>query len=407
MIPFSGDTDTRVAELAKENSELRARCSNAAKRAAILDGIEEKNCTLQAELTSLRNKLSNGLDSYEDLQVKYDSLFLASAQSDSRHEFELIKLRKTVDKANRELDQAAKAYANSSAENSLLRDKVDTKEREVKAGRSFVNSLKTDYPGFLAGITGPSDLPDPSRSEEAKAEDVPKPQGREMFVKRGDVNRHECSESETVWTARPLKCRHQKLRNWAARPLKESQRSVPDLEVRKEFEKSVKGFVETVTKDRHFWVLDWGKDEKGIRTSVYSQEADVAREHMYPVPNALAQTLSKWYEALDELVLGVMKAHGEDAQSFRAAPTQRRAILATASLKAAKAKKAQLAAVPAAEPMDTGPVDSASVSADSIDLSPCPTASVSAADKDRTTEKANAEAGGHQASDSKRRHGQG
>ena len=63
---FSEDTDTRMKELAKENSKLRARCLHAAKRAAILEGIEEKNCTLQAELTSLRNKLSDSLGSYED-----------------------------------------------------------------------------------------------------------------------------------------------------------------------------------------------------------------------------------------------------------------------------------------------------------------------------------------------------
>ena len=69
-------------------------------------------------------------------------------------------------------------------------------------------------------------------------------------MKRFDVNRHECSE--IVLTARPLKCRHQKLRNSAARPLKVSERTVPALEVRVEFEKSVKDFLQAVTNDRHF-----------------------------------------------------------------------------------------------------------------------------------------------------------
>ena len=151
--------------------------------------------------------------------MKCDSLTLASAHSDNQHELESIKLKKTVDKANRELDEAARAYKNSNAENSLLLSKVERLEKEVNNGRSFINSLKTDYPGFLASIVGPSDLPDPSRSEDAKAEDSSKPWGRELFVKRSNVNRHECSDS--IWTAKPLKCRSQKLRNWAARPLKE------------------------------------------------------------------------------------------------------------------------------------------------------------------------------------------
>ena len=387
MIPFSEDTDTRIAELAKENSELRAKCSHAAKRAAIFEGIEEKNRALQTEISSLRGKLNASLDSNEDLQVKCDSLTLASVLSDSRHEFEMLKHRKTVDKANRELDEASRAYTNTNAENSLYLNKIERLEKEVNEGRVFVNSLKTDYPGFLAGIVGPSDLPDPSRSEEAKAEDDSRPRGREVFVKRNELNRHECSDF--VWTARPLKCRLQKLRNWAARPLKASQRRVPDLEVRKDFEKSVKDFVEAVAADRYSWVLDWGRDEDGIRTRTYSHEEDVVRKNMFPVPNALAQTLSKWYDALDELVLGMMEAHGEDAQSYRADPPQCRATLATTPSKASKARKAKKAAVPTAEPMDIGQTEPALVSADSVDPNPGPSASVSAGDKDRTTAKVN------------------
>ena len=83
-----------------------------------------------------------------------------------------------------------------------------------------------------------------------------------------------------------------------------------------------------VTNDRHFWVLDWCKNEKGIHTGTYSHVTDIDRELMYPVPSALAQSLSKWYESLDDLVLGVMRAHVEDTQSFRAEPTQCRALLA-------------------------------------------------------------------------------
>ena len=387
--PFSEDTDTRMKELAKENSELRSQCSRATKRAAILAGLEGKNCTLQADIVELREQLNDGLDSYEDLQVKFDSLVLATATADSRHEFESIKLRKTVDKANRELDEAARAYTNVNVENSVLKNRLEEKDKEVKAGRDFVSSLRTNHPGFLAGIDGPRDLPDPSWSGEAKAKDVSKPQGRELFVTRESLNRHDCLESETVWTAKPTKCRYQRLRNWAARTLKESQRLVPDLEIRKEFEQSVKDFEQTVAEGRLRWVVDWAMDEKGIRTSAYSQTAEVPREDRIPVPNALAQTLSKWYEALDELVLGAMDAHGEDAQSFRTMPPQCRARLATAPSKAAKAKKAQLASVPAAESMDTGPGESASVSAGSVDPDPRSTASVSAVDEERTTLKVN------------------
>ena len=71
-----------------------------------------------------------------------------------------------------ELDQAPRAYANSNAENSVLEKKVESLQKNLKASRDFINSLKIQFPGFLAGIDG---LPDPSWSEEAKAKDASKP----------------------------------------------------------------------------------------------------------------------------------------------------------------------------------------------------------------------------------------
>ena len=107
---------------------------------------------------------------------------------------------------------------------------------------------------------------------------------------------------------------------------------------------------------------------------MYAPVSDNVRERSCSVTiNAQVPLLNECYKALDELLLSAMKAHGDSMQSIHGDP--------------------QSASASAMEPMDTGSITSALVSAGTVDSSPCQTASVSVVHMGNTTEKTNADTG--------------